>query len=394
MSFLSRQVQNYRTELLEELMDHEAVDAVVVFGSEFFQFFSNFHLDVLTWERPVALVLPRGGKPFALMNSLSTNHLRMARERQSMWVDDVSIYFEHPKPGVPLVGDFSKLLAERLETCGLAGKRIGTDLETDALAAAAARLEGTHIVKLQAGLRRLRWIKHEEELGIMRQIADLSDWVQDRYREQIRPGRLVQEMDLGIASMMVEEAARRFPGENLEVLRCYTLSGPASASPHGNGAQTGARIESGDGLVNIVIPRLNGVTIENERIWFCGRPDNAQARYFETARLAQEAAIEAMIAGQPVSGIDKAAREVFERDGCDEFILHRTGHGMGLLGHEFPEDMPFNDRHLLAGEVYSAEPGIYVYGLGGFRFDDSVVIGAAPEVLTGAPKDLRSQTVL
>lgn len=394
MSFLSRAVQAYRTRLLDQMMERESIDAVVVFGAEFFQFFSNFHLDVLTWERPVALVLPRGGQPFALMNSLSTNHLRMARERGSMWVEDVSIYFEHPKDGVPLVGQFPELLAERLDACGLAGKRIGTDVDTAALATAARRLEGVRIVNLQAGLRRLRWIKHEEELRIMREISGLSDWVQDRYREQIRPGRLVQEMDLSIAAMMVEEAARRFPGENLEVLRCYTLSGPDSASPHGNGAQTGARIESGHGLVNIVIPRLNGVTIENERVWFCGRPDDTQTRYFETARVAQEAAIDAMIAGQPVSGIDKAARAVFERDGCGDFILHRTGHGMGLLGHEFPEDMPFNDRPLLAEEVYSAEPGIYVYGLGGFRFDDTVVIGAAPEVLTRAPKDLRSQTVV
>lgn len=394
MSFLSREVQAYRTRLLDGLMDRQEVDAVVIFGAEFFQFFSNFHLDVLTWERPVALVLPRGAPPFALMNSLSTNHLRMAHERQSMWVDDVSIYFEHPKAGVPLVGQFQKLLAERLDSCGLAGKRIGTDIETASLAAAARELDGTKIVNLQPELRQLRWIKHAEELQIMREIADLSDWVQDRYREQIRPGRLVQEMDLSIAAMMVEEAARRFPGENLEVLRCYTLSGPASASPHGNGAQTGALIEDGHGLVNIVIPRLNGVTIENERVWFCGRPDNAQANYFESARAAQEAAIEAMVTGLPVCGIDKAARAVFERDGCDDFILHRTGHGMGLLGHEFPEDMPFNDRPLLADEVYSAEPGIYVYGLGGFRFDDTVVIGQKPEILTKAPKDIRSQTVI
>ena len=44
--------------------------------------------------------------------------------------------------------------------------------------------------------------------------------------------------------------------------------------------------------------------------------------------------------------------------------------------------------------MYSAEPGIYVYGLGGFRHDDTVVVGAKPEVLTKFPKDLRSLTVL
>jgi Xaa-Pro aminopeptidase len=80
--------------------------------------------------------------------------------------------------------------------------------------------------------------------------------------------------------------------------------------------------------------------------------------------------------------------------GFGEHIIHRTGHGMGVQGHEYPDDMPFCHRPLIAGEVYSVEPGIYVYGLGGFRLDDTVVIGAAPEVITKAPRDLMSNTIL
>ncbi|MFB2553974.1 M24 family metallopeptidase [Ensifer soli] len=75
-------------------------------------------------------------------------------------------------------------------------------------------------------------------------------------------------------------------------------------------------------------------------------------------------------------------------------MSHRTGHGMGILCHEFPEDMAYNHRPLLTNEVYSVEPGIYVHGLGGFRQDDTVVIGSVPEILTKSPKDLKSQTIL
>ncbi len=103
--------------------------------------------------------------------------------------------------------------------------------------------------------------------------------------------------------------------------------------------------------------------------------------------------IEAAVTGNPVSAIDAAAPKAIERAGYGDCIKHRTGHGMGTLGHEFPEDMAFNHRKLLAGEVYSCEPGIYIYGLGGFRLDDSVVVGSPPEVLTKSPKDIRSQTV-
>jgi len=55
--------------------------------------------------------------------------------------------------------------------------------------------------------------------------------------------------------------------------------------------------------------------------------------------------------------------------------------------------MAFNHRPLKAGEVYSVEPGIYVYGLGGFRIDDTVVIGKTPEILTQSPRDIRSNTL-
>ena len=74
-------------------------------------------------------------------------------------------------------------------------------------------------------------------------------------------------------------------------------------------------------------------------------------------------------------------------------MLHRTGHGIGIAGHEFPDDMPFSPRPLMTNEVYSAEPGLYIFGLGGFRHDDTVVIGVEPEVVTHAPKDIASQTV-
>jgi Xaa-Pro aminopeptidase len=85
---------------------------------------------------------------------------------------------------------------------------------------------------------------------------------------------------------------------------------------------------------------------------------------------------------------------VIVKAGFGENIIHRTGHGMGVQGHEHPDDMPFCQRPLLEGEVFFVEPGIYVYGLGGFRLDDSVVIGAKPKTLTNAPRDLLSNTIL
>jgi len=361
MPTLTYKTRDIRLNKMRELMAHTRVDALIFTSADFFQWATNFHVDVQTWERPIAVCIPATGEPFAVMNELSTNHMRFARERKSVWLEDVSFYAEHPK-----TSDRQPLLAQ---------------------------LPELKLISLTAEVRELRWVKTQEELVVMRAAASLSDWVQDRYRENIRPDRLVQELDFQMASAMVEEGARRFPGENLEVLRCWTLSGPPSASPHGDGASCGARIKAGDGLVNIVIPRLNGIVIENERTWFCGKPTSDQAKYYEVARAANAAALEAAVTGRPVSGIDAAAQQVIENAGCGSFIKHRTGHGMGVIGHEFPEDMAFNHRALRADEVYSAEPGLYVFGLGGFRLDDSVVVGEVPEILTNTPKTLAHATI-
>ena len=396
MAFLGEAVREHRLGLMRAAMDRGGWDALAFTGADFFQFATNFHTDVLPWERPILCVVPRDGAPFAVLNELSTNHWRFSREAGKLWVEDAWFYAEHPRvvDRVPLVSRWPEMVAELLRGAGLARGRIGLEVGGGPLARVPALLPGLALVPATAECRALRWVKHPEEIALMREIGALADWTQDRYREAIRPGRLVMEMDMAMAALMAGEAARRFPGEHLEILRCWTLSGPASCAPHGDGRSAGARIERGHGLVNIVIPRVNGVVVENERTWFCGRPSQRQVELFEIARSANEAAIEACVAGRPVWGIDAAAQAVIERAGCGGLVRHRTGHGMGTVGHEFPEDMAFNTRPLLEREVYSAEPGLYEWGLGGFRHDDTVVVGRTePEVLTRAPKDLRSQTV-
>lgn len=376
-------------------MDALRVDAFIFTGGDFFQFISNYHTDVQVWERPIFAVLPRNGDGFLVMNELSSHHVRFSLEADKLWITDISFWAEHPRVGqrLHLAAQLPELLAERLRSAGLAHSRIAVEGGNAALAAAARLLPEASFRPANAEARSLRWQKHPEELELMQQVAASADWLQERYRENIRPGRLVQELDCAMAGLWVEEAARRFPGEQFEVVRTWSLSGPASASPHGDGRSCGARIEQGHGLVNILIPRLNGLTIENERTYFVGKPSPEQARLWTVARDATDAAIEAAVTGRPVCGIDAAAAAVIERAGCGHLVLHRAGHAIGVQHHEFPEDMAFNQRPLQDNEVYSAEPGLYAWGLGGFRLDDTVVVGATPRVLTHTPKTLAWATI-
>jgi Xaa-Pro aminopeptidase len=395
VSSLSPAVYESRLAGMRALMEREELEALALLTADYCFFATNYPEGFLwTWERPLAVIVPRQGEPFALMHELSSNALEDSVQRGVMWVTDVTIYSEHPRvvDRVALAPQWRDKMAELLRSHGLGSGRIGVDALAGPMAEVPHLLPRLQFVNVDAELRELRCVKHDEELELIRQAAALSDWGQERYRANIRPGRLVQELDYSMGAELMTEAAERFPGENVELL-LLCLAGADSAAPHGGGGKTGTRIEKGDVIVNILCVRLNGLWLENERIWFCGKPDAEKRRAFEAATEAQAAALAEYRTGNPVAAPDVAACAVYERAGYAQYIRHRTGHGMGIAVHEFPHDMAFNTRPLWANEVYSAEPGIYIPGVGGFRHDDTVIVGDTPEVVTTTPKDLASQTI-
>lgn len=394
MAFLSRAVYDVRLTKMRELMDEQRLDALGFLTPEYFQWATNYALDVRPWERPVAVIVPRNGEPFAVMHELSMNHLRMDRERGTLWLSDISFYSEHVRvtDRLPLLQQWPELMAARLHDRGLARTRIGVDSGGGPMASVPALLPGLQLVSIERTMRSLRWVKHDEELALLRSGGALSDWGQERFRSEVRPGRLMAEVDQMVTAALIREAAERFPGEQVEIT-CKSLSGPSSAAPHGSGAETGAKVAEGHVMVICVFVRVNGLMVENERTWFCGKASDEQRRAFQAACQAQEAAIAQLVPGRPVSAFDAAAFEVFLGCGYANQVIHRTGHGVGLAGHEFPDDTAFNQRPLIEHEVYSAEPGIYIYGLGGFRHDDTVIVADPPESVTHHPKDIVSQTI-
>jgi Xaa-Pro aminopeptidase len=397
MPFIPAEVFRDRHRLIREYLKEHDLYALLVSDPDHFYMVTGFHLDVAPWERPVAACVPVDAPPFMVMHELSTHHLMMAASRGTLHIGDYAIYLEHPRAvdRTYTRDRWLELLADRLKAGGFRRGRLAAD-RPPAFAALRSHIDGlADVADAARMLREMRQRKYPAELEIMRLAAPLTDWGQDQYMELVRPGMLVAELDLEVARRIAVEGASRFPQDRLEV-RVLSLSGAASCAPHGTGADAAMRIENGDGVVNIIIVRLNGLVVENERTLFVGTPrTDLQRRAYEAATEANLAAIEKFVAGTSVAEVDAAAQQVIERHGFGDHIMHRTGHGMGIAGHEFPEDMPFNYRPLQEHEVYSCEPGVYIYGVGGFRQDDTVVVGRTkPEVLTHRSKHLQDQTVL
>jgi Xaa-Pro aminopeptidase len=395
MGYLSRSVFQERLRRIREALDAADLVGLAVLTPENFLYVSGYFLDVQPWERPVAAVVPRDGEPFLVMHELSTNHVRYATEHGSMWIPQVHFYAEHYRMQhrTYLTPQWPQMVSDLLRRNGLARGRLGVDSRTGPITQVPDLVPGVQVIDAGRILREMRMVKCEEELVFIRQGAELSDWGQARYREHLAPGRPLAEIDTLVAHEMAAEAVRRFPEYKIEI-RVSGLTGPNSACPHGISGDYGQVVEKGDGIVSIVIPRLNGYVCENERTFFVGSPSKEQANAFEAAVEAQAAAAEAFVAGAVVADVDAAAQRVFERRGFADRIIHRTGHGIGLAGHEHPDDIAFNYRSLVENEVWSCEPGIYLYGVGGFRHDDTVIVkqGRA-EITTKFPRDLESQTV-
>jgi Xaa-Pro aminopeptidase len=102
----------------------------------------------------------------------------------------------------------------------------------------------------------------------------------------------------------------------------------------------------------------------------------------EIVRAAHDAVIVGLEPGLPAEEADRLARDVIEAAGHGEHFIHRTGHGVGLEIHEPPYLRPGNPEPLRAGHVFSVEPGIYVPGRFGVRFENLVHLGPeGPELL-------------
>ena len=75
--------------------------------------------------------------------------------------------------------------------------------------------------------------------------------------------------------------------------------------------------------------------------------------------------------------VDLAARSVFAKEGVEKLFLHSLGHGLGLETHEFPRikyDGEDKDLVLKPNMVITVEPGLYLAGKGGVRYEDTIII--------------------
>jgi Xaa-Pro aminopeptidase len=97
--WIPNRVLEDRIAALQAWLAGHGFDAYAVTGVENVAYLSGWRPDVEPWERPILLVVPRDGRPAMVLHELSVHAVRMARERGTLVVQDVSFYVERPRVG-------------------------------------------------------------------------------------------------------------------------------------------------------------------------------------------------------------------------------------------------------------------------------------------------------
>ena len=164
-------------------------------------------------------------------------------------------------------------------------------------------------------------------------------------------------------------------------------AGPTAASPH---AVPGDRvIEEGELVLVDAGAKADHYCSDCTRTFAVGDVSDSLREIYAITREAQQAGLDAVRAGTTGRDADAAARAVIAEAGYGENFGHGLGHGLGLLVHEAPALRPESTDTLVAGNVATVEPGIYVSGVGGVRIEDLVAVtDDGCELLSTFPKEL------
>ncbi|MGW3614065.1 M24 family metallopeptidase [Micromonospora sp. NPDC005163] len=311
--------------------------------------------DAHAGERLTCLVLPAEGEPTLIVPTLE----RPAAEASPAPATGVRIV-DHADGTDPYPLVFAALdgapaavgLADRMWAEQVLALRA-------ALPAAAQRLAGEV-------LRELRIRKSPAEVAALAEAGAAIDEVHLRMGEWLRPGRTEAEVAADIAT------AIRAAG-HVSVDFVIVAAGPNGASPHHGTSDR--PIGTGEPVVvDIGGTMASGYRSDCTRTYVAGGPAPAEFQdYYAVLRDAQRAAVAAVRPGISGAAADAAAREPIAAAGYGPAFLHRTGHGIGLDGHEEPYLVAGNDRPLEPGMAFSIEPGIYLAGRHGARIEDIVV---------------------
>ncbi|MCM3114793.1 aminopeptidase P family protein [Neobacillus sp. MER 74] len=237
------------------------------------------------------------------------------------------------------------------------------------------------LVPISGVIEKLRLIKTDSELKILKVAADIADAAFKHILDFIRPGKTELEVSNELEFFM------RRAGATSSSFDTIVASGHRSALPHG--VASDKVIEAGDIVTMDYGCYYNGYVSDITRTVAVGEPDAKLKEIYEIVLEAQLRGMAGIKPGLTGKEADAITRDYITEKGYGEYFGHSTGHGIGLEIHEGPGLSMKSDVVLEPGMVVTCEPGIYIPGLGGVRIeDDTLITKDHNEALTHSTKEL------
>jgi len=375
-----------KVSLVQEEMAKHNLDALVLLKAVNVIYTTGyFHLST---ERPLAALIPRAGNPVLFVPALESDQVKL------WWGKDYESYFDYPGPI-----DRVRWIFEQIAKRGFGESRIGVEEPTPSRMQQ-IKLGAPNAEILVTGdlVERMRYVKDEDEINIMRRGMFFNDYSIQAGRDFVREHGSVSENE--ILKAAADALADKMGAELKDVVGIsidppfggLVPFGRRSAFPHAIPSRD--RLKKGDALILSYTCQLGGYAVECERSFIVGKPSDYAKRLYEAMLAAHDTGVENLKEGAIAEEVDHKSLDQVRKAGFEKFLKHRTGHGIGLEGHEAPWIAEGDKTVLQRGMTFSCEPGVYDPDWGGVRHSDTVVVRKDKgEVLNKYPTRLEEMII-
>ena len=342
----------------QAIMEKEKIDAIFLEGTA-----SCFYFTGMRWgqsERTFGVVIPAKGSIAYVCPKFEED--RAMELLNPVFGDEVRCWEEHESPYA--------LIFNIIKDRGIKYKKIGMEERVRFFIADGVKklATGFDIVDATPVTAGCRMYKTKAELALMQYSSDVT----------------IKAYQAAFATIRPDMSQSEFSGNISAAFRKLGYSGGASvqvgkyaALPHGS--ITPQVIREGDVVMVDGGTSVEGYASDITRTIVVGKPSQRQIDVWNLELEAQNAAFAAIKIGAPCEVVDAAARAVIEKAGFkSNYMLpglpHRTGHGIGLEGHEWTNFVKGNKTPLAVGMCFSNEPTISIPGEFGIRLEDCLYI--------------------
>ena len=336
---------------LQSLLQARSVGGLLVEAGSSLDYFTGAQWRLS--ERTTAAIIPAEGEPIIVCPFFEEPSIR-----ETLAVGEVRTWNEADSPFV--------LLAQAFKDRGGGSKPLAVEKFTRFFVLdAVRRAAGVEVVSGDTEVRACRLHKSPAELDLMQCANTITLAALKTLHGEVRAGMRPQDL-----SAIIDKATASLGGAPEFSL---ALINEASAYPHGSAQPQ--QVREGSIILMDCGCTVHGYQADISRTFVFGQPTPKQRKVWATVKRGQEVALEAARPGATAGSVDDAVRRYYESEGWGPGyrlpgLSHRTGHGIGLDGHEDAYLVHGDATPLEPGLCFSNEPGLYIPGEFGVRLED------------------------